>query len=312
MPSLFALAVYLIRVRNVTERKFETLSSFLDQHDLLEVAKRYLEQIKKDTSDDEAAQLVLRIPALFSEKRRLFGTIETGAYGLESTLYHRKKKMDVHKRTRDEADMSPFFFLLDVPEDVDEGVLILQRAGTHGIRKILYTCLAPTFQEEFENLRLRIDPLVLEKELKKLMKGGRVTEIRFCRFGLSSDIADHYEGGHQESPGRTELVFHARRGDRFNFTEQLGEILKGKQVTEVFALEDMDFDFETVKVGLSRGGRTTQVDLSHIAKIRSYHDVTDRLRITGSGHPDFESIKQAALDLLTETRQQLYGRAGAQ
>jgi hypothetical protein len=283
----------------------------LTPEDLLDILKKYLEDIKKETSDDEAARVILRIPRIVEEKRTLFGTIETGAYGREGVLYHRKKKQDVYKKTRDEADMSPFFFLLDVAKGVDEAILILQRSGAYGIRQVLYNILAPRFEQEFDDLRLRIDPLVLDSDLKKLLRRGRVTQIRYCRFGLSSDIADHYEGGHKESPGRMELVFHARRGDHFNLAGKIRQVLEGQSVAEVFALEDNDFEFDTVKLGLEENGRTKQVDMSHYMKVRSYHDVTEDLRILASGHPDFDSIKERALELLAQTQKQLYGPAGA-
>src|SRR5262249_10753859 len=173
-PSHFSLATYVVRVRNVSDRDYETVDAILDEFDLLDIMRKYLEEIKKETSDDEEAHLILRIPRLIEEKRRLFGTIETGAYGLEGVLYHRKKKQDVYNKTRDEADMSPFFFLLDVPKGVDEAILILQRSGAYGIRSVLHKILSFRFEKEFDDLRLRIDPLVLEDDLKKLLRRGRV------------------------------------------------------------------------------------------------------------------------------------------
>jgi hypothetical protein len=311
-PTHFSLATYVVRVRNVIDREYEAIDAILDEHDLLDIMRKYLEEIKKETSDDEEARLILRIPRLAEEKRTLSGTIETGAYGHESVLYHRKKKQDVYNKTRDEADMSPFFFLLDVPKGVDEAILILQRSGAYGIRQILYNILASRFESEFDDLRLRIDPLVVDSDLKRLFRRGRVTQIRYCRYGLSSDIADHYEGGHKESPGRMELVFHARRGDHFNLAGKIREVVEGKTVAEVFALEETEFEFDTVKLGLEENGRTKQVDMSHYMKVRSYHDVTENLKILASGHPDFESIKQQAVELLAQTRKQLYGAAGTQ
>jgi hypothetical protein len=316
-PTLFSLAVYAVRVRNVREREFEIVSFFLDDNgdndkdkDLLDVLSNQFKKYEQESADDENAQLILRVSKVFEEKRCIYGLIETGLYGRESILFNRKKKQDVYKKSRDEADMSPFFFLVDVPVGTDEAILILQRTGAHGIRKMLYSLLAPPFQEQFEDLRLRIDPLVLESDLEALFKDGRVTQIRYSKFGLSSDIADHYEGGHKESPGRMELIFHARRGDHFNLTAKIQQVLKGKAVKQIFALEEMDFDFDNVKLTMDENGRRRQVDLTRFLRARSYHNVTDKISIQGSGQPEFDSIKKTAFDLLIHTRKQIYG-AGA-
>jgi hypothetical protein len=317
-PTLFSLAVYAVRVRNVKEREFEVVSSFLDDNgdddedrDLLDVFGKQFKKYEQESADDESAQLILRVSKVLEEKRCIYGLIEIGLYGRESTLFNRKKKQDVYKKSRDEADMSPFFFLVDVPVGTDEAILILQRTGAHGIRKVLYSLLAPPFQNQFEDLRLRIDPLVLESDLQALFKVGRVTQVRYSKFGLSSDIADHYEGGHKESPGRMELVFHARRGDHFNLASEIQQVLRGKAVKQVFALEEIDFDFDNVKLTMDENGRRKQVDLTRFLRARSYHDVTDKIKIQGSGQPEFNSIKKAAFDLLTQIRKQIYGAGAA-
>jgi hypothetical protein len=309
MPSLSSLAVYVVKVRKKNHRQKETLSSILGEHDLLEILKKYFAEIKKESPDNEGSKIILRVVRCIEEGRSLLGTVETGEYGIESVLCHRKTRADVYKRTRDVADMWPFFFHFHIPDGTDEGILIIQRRGNYGIRQVLYELLAPRFEKQFSDLRLRIEPLVLEKEFRKLMR-GKATEVRYCRYNRSSDPADSVEGGHEEKYGTAMLIFKAKRGRYFNLARQLRDVVTGEPANEVFALEDNDFKFDKVKVHLEQNGRPRQVDLNNLKNVRSYLPITDKLEELGKSPNDFDSLKAIADELLQETRKQLYGRAG--
>ena len=97
-------------------RKKETLSSILGEHDLLDVLKDYFTQIKKESPDNEGSQILLRVLNFSENDRSLLGMLETGAYGDETVLCERKTKKDVYKRTRDIADMWPFYFHFTYPK----------------------------------------------------------------------------------------------------------------------------------------------------------------------------------------------------
>lgn len=312
MRKSFSLATYTVRVRNVLTHSDETVDAFDDGNDLLQVISDYFNELKATATDNPEDRQVISLPKLDLEGRRVLGTIETGSYGLESNIYNVKKKSIVYKRSEDEADMLPFFFLFEIPEGTDEAILILQRTGNYGIRKILHSVLAPRFQEHFPDLRLRIDPLVPAEQIKSLFKEGRVTQIRFVRYGLTSDLADYYEGGHKEKTGRMELVAYARRGDHFNLKGILSKALQGKFAAKLFSLEEIDFEYDTVKVGVAKKGRSLkQVDLGNLGRMRSYRDITENVKLKSGGHPEFQSIKSAAIELLNEIKGELYGKASA-
>jgi hypothetical protein len=310
MPFLSSLAVYVVRVRNANRRKKETLSAMLGEHDLLEVLKTYFAEIKRESPDNEGSRLILRVLKCVEDDRSFIGTIETGEYGIDSVLVHRKTKQEVYKRTRDVADMWPFFFYFFIPNGTDEGVLIIQRRGNYGVRSVLYNLLAPRLEKQFGELRLRVEPLVLDKDFRKLMK-AKATQVRYVRYNRSSDIADSAESGYEEKYGTATLTFKAKRGRFFNVTQKLKDVLNGEPANEVFALEDNEFLFDKVKVHLEQEGRPRQVDLNNLKNVRSYHNITAKLEEMGKTPNDFEALKTLAAELLREIRTQVYGRAGA-
>jgi len=310
MPNLTSLALYSVRVRNPAERENETLSAILGEDDLLDLFTAYFEKLKEEVPDNEGSQIILRVLKSTVDGRSLRGMIETGAYGIESVLYDRKAKREVYKRTRDIADMLPFFFMFHIPEDTDEGILILQRRSNYGVRNILYDLLSFKFDEEFPDLRLRFKPLILERDMKQLLR-GRATQVHYSRYNRSSDIADNVAGGHEEKYGSVELIFKARQGTFFDLSEKLRELMRGESANDVFELEEFDFDFTKVKADLIQpNGRPKRVDLNNWKNLRSYHDVTGRLEEMKKSPNDFEALRLLGDELLHQTLRQIYGRAG--
>jgi hypothetical protein len=308
MPRSISLAAYAVKVWSVEEKQDKQVSRFADNADLLEFFDRFLSTVKSSTLHDKDFQQVLRVQKLKKEKRRIYGVIETGEYGQESTLWDVEKKSVAHERKTTEADMLPFYFLLDIPEGPDEAVLLLQRLGMFGIRQVLHQALDRKFQERFPDYRLRLNPLVEAKEIEKYTK-GKIESIRFVHFGIPSDIAEAFDSGHKEIEGRVELVVHARRGSSLPLTDKLRQFLKGdKELGKLIALDDSGFEYENIKVK-SRVGRTSRtVDLANLKHLRSYYDVTDSVRVDrGSGHPQFDSIHSIASDLADRLKDDLYG-----
>ena len=54
--------------------------------------------------------------------------------------------------------------------------------------------------------------------------------------------------------------------------------------------------------------KKSPLDLSDLNKFNAYYDISDNVKIdSSSGHPEFSSIDQLALDQLMEITQTMYG-----
>lgn len=172
MPRATSLAFYAIKIRNVPEREDETVSAFGDEEDdFLDLANDRLGALRREAANNEEAQHIIRVKRLARANRQIYGIIETGEYGIESELVDVQTSRLAHRRQTTEADMMPFYFLIDIPEGVDEGILLIQRSGTFGIRKLLHGVMAPNFHLQFPELKLRFSPLVEAAELEKYARG---------------------------------------------------------------------------------------------------------------------------------------------
>jgi hypothetical protein len=310
MDRLTKLAVYSVRVRDVAEKQNERLDAFGDEEsDLFDFIHNTLNEIKEANKDDEGLQQIISVEKLSTDERTIFGIIETGYYGLPGKLYDRKKRKYVHDKTEDEAEMLPFFYLFEIPQGKDEGILILQRTSRYGIRSVVSHVLDGMFEKMHGgDLRLKINTLVTTKDVERVLKNARVTQLRFTKFGLSRNLEDYYQGGHKEKSGRMELIAYAKKGLSFTVGGLLNRVLHGESPKGLIELDEK-FDYDTVKVGISERSGTRQVNLSKLLNIRSYHDVTEKLKFK-KGRPTFESLKEEALKLLKQTKDEVYGIAG--
>ena len=78
-------------------------------------------------------------------------TVYAGYYGYASKLVNRKTKSTVHKKSRDEADVKPFYVVVVIPNDTEiskaqSGLILFQEIGIYGVKTcLLYTSVIHLF-----------------------------------------------------------------------------------------------------------------------------------------------------------------------
>jgi hypothetical protein len=304
MPRTFSLASYLVKVRDVSEKEDEILSDLPDDRDLVTYLNEQLAAMK-ETKHNEESQQVLAVSKLVKSGRTLTGIIETGDYGTESNIYSVAKKQVVYKRQTQDADLWPFYFTFDIPEGTDEGLLILQRTGNYGVRHVLYRFLYDCFTNDFVDLKLRLDPIVDPEQIAKYSHGV-VQELRFIRVTLPPDLADRYDSGHKEFHGRMELVVKARRGGALPLQKYVSKLMAKGERGGIFAIGGGQFEYDDIRMKARVGGTSRTFSLRD-PKLRSYHDVTDVVKMGAGGHPTFDSMNEAAMSLAEKLKAQIYG-----
>ncbi|HKF52560.1 MAG TPA: hypothetical protein VKB26_09625 [Candidatus Acidoferrales bacterium] len=310
MPKTISLAAYAVKIWDPEERKSQPMSSFDGEHDFMAFLYGVLSSLKKTWSRDKNSQQVLRVKTLKQTGRATFGIIETGEYGVESTLLDVEKEVEVHARKATEANMLPFYFLLDVPDEMDEAILLLQRTGMYGIRHLFSHVLCGEFDRKFTDYRLKIHPIVDKEEIEKYQR-GRIESIRFISFKIPPDITDALEGGHKETFGRAELIIYARRGRYLPINRRLNQFFSGaRKLSQLVALDETNFKYDDIKVKSKVGGSSRTVDLRELKRLRSYYDVSGQVQLdSSSGHPKFASIHEAAQALRDKIAKTIYGQA---
>lgn len=303
MPKTISLAAYLLKVRDVREREDETLSEIDGETDLLDYLNEQLGAMR-ETKHNEQHQQVLSVTRLTKSNRTLLGLMEEGEYGAETNIYSVPKQTVVYRRKRDDADLWPYFFRFDIPEGVDVGLLILQRSGNYGIRKVLHRFLRESFANDHEDLRLHLDPIVDPEQVHKYER-GLVQEVRFVKVSLPADLADRYDTGNRQAKGRMELVIKAQRGSALPLRKLIATLLQKRERSGVFAIDEGNFEYNDVRVKARVDGTSRTFSIGD-PKLRSYYDITSAVKIERGGHPSFESMNEAASELAERLLSKLF------
>ena len=305
MTRVISLAAYEVKIWNSGDKEFECLSNFDgDGSDFLDFLNGVLGGIKTKTLEDQKElQQAFSVPKLVKHGRKLRGEIKTGQYGHESDIVNVKTTEIVYRRKKEDAEMLPFYFYFEIPEGIEDGILILQRTATVGIRGLLYWVLNTAFQNKYPEYRLRFEPMVAGSEFEKF-KNGKIQKISFVKKTIPADIADAYDRGHQEVHGTAELVVRARRGSILPLHDLLSRAFTNRQQNGIVVLNET---YENVKAQVKVGHATRTINVANPGKIRSYFDITDTVKMGTSGHPLYESLEKEADKLAAELRTLLYG-----
>ncbi|MEX2299480.1 MAG: hypothetical protein WD733_01015 [Bryobacterales bacterium] len=304
--SKTSLASYTIRLRAESgeNQKLDAFGS--PPQDLLRVLGDCLESMKKKSSSthDAAAQQVFNVAKVQVTGRTIAGIIESGLYGRGSKLRDVDAWEITYKKTVREAEMLPFYFLFEVPHMADEGMLIVERVGNVGIRKALGNAISEYVASKLPPFSFRLSHLVRQDVVKAYVDGGEVSAIRFIKFGLPSDFADMLPSGHKEQRGRLELVARMGRGRTFNLGSRIGKYVNGDVNLNRF-VELEDFSYDTVKLDVTKNGETRVIDLNKL-KMRGFYNISADVERDATGNPTFESIDEAARELLQDIKDGVY------
>ena len=302
MNNRFFLSSYTIRIEHKPEDReqaskipYLTLDSFTNETDLFYVLLDYLTTLKDKPIKNDYERTVISVSNLTVKGRKISGVIQSGLYGVRSKLIDIDTNDIVHMRTVNQAEILPFFFLLDIPKDKNEGMLILQRIGAYGIKTILSQFLEKHFLTNYSDFLLSFKPLVPDQVVKQILFDGRVKKIRFIKYAIPTDGIDGFDEGHEEIPRNFEMSISASRLPVLNRFKALFN--GSRKVNNLFEIQDYGFDYDTIKVEVEMGGSRRIVNLGNWEKVRNYVDISTQVKLGNDGYPMLESIEFIALEL---------------
>lgn len=306
----YSLATYTIRIRDKRKRRYVPINNIHNGIDFLNIMNNYLSNRHTNMVIHQQAQNKLLKVRNFTRQNRIFsGIIETGEYGYETELLDVNSGRTTHRRSVSEAEMLPFYFLIFLPQNTNEGILILQRFKQFGIRTIFERDINGFINSQYDFLELQINPLVPSQLINEYLTNGRILKLRFIRFSFPPDIADAYgTQDHIEKEGYTEYIISARRRGRIPIpiVRRILEVLNGRrQLNEL--IEIQNFEYDKIKIEIDLNGNKRTIDLSDMSKLRPYIDISQSIRLGDDGHPLFESINEIAQELLRDLWTQIRG-----
>lgn len=306
MANEVRLEVYTFKVRKRGDKdNYEILDNFFGKGDFYTFLKDYFDKHDKSLLINEELKRSIQVIAekltLNKTKRTISGIIESGDYGFESRIVDSRGRPKYNKQVFD-LDVKPFYFLMYIPLQSDQGFLLLQRTGIYGINNIFKANLEQFFKIQHPDNKIEFSQFLSKELAQRFLTDGGIKEFIFKRKDLPTDIADKF--GVNKTEGeilRVELKIVAK--DTFRINRKVKNFINNPNAKfiDLSEVEGIGMDgSQTSSVKVKMSGKTRTIDLSETGKIRPYYDIDSEVTKDKSGHPIFSSIDRIAKEIVAE------------
>lgn len=312
-----SLATYTVRVRRSHqregEREWENLGSIGgpdEPADLLEFLRDFLGD-SSDYEEDPNRQSLLVVDDYTISGRTAYGFVTAGPWGAAAEIVNHRTRQLTHTMSGDEAQLIPFFFLVDVAPDRRQGLLMLQRLGGRGIKTHLGPALSRAFRAWKPGYLLELWKHVPGQILEELIRGG-MRQVEVISYDTPTDLADLHSAlrdGTNEWPelqGEIKTQITAKRGKRFPLIDRFRDVITGARTFHEVR-EELGVGDGRIRIVIDHQGKERTIDLADPGDISPFIDITDEVRLV-DGHPDREEMIRYALELLPDLVAEVRGR----
>ncbi|MBS1942373.1 MAG: hypothetical protein JST38_15995 [Bacteroidetes bacterium] len=309
MANSIQLELYTIATREKRATEFVPLEHLGENHGFLDFFKGFITSLDKDMLDDEEQKRSLQVTRsrITSNVRMISGIFESGEYGLESRIVNRKTRKQTYKKSVDDVDIKPFYFLLYIPEKSGKGLLVLQRTGGFGINTVVRKHLNRFFGERFGGLKMEVNQYLSKDLAEKFIGGGAIQEISIRKYDLPQDLIDKL--GLTSSTSdilSVELRITARQKGMLRLNNKVKKFVKNPNANffDIPEVKKLGFDGgedQKTTIKARHGNRTRTIDLGDTMQIRPYYDIDSEVEKDAGGHPIFKSIDDIARALAKES-----------
>lgn len=301
------VAAYHVRVKEKRAKQFEYLDSIGGEKDFLEFVKQVLNDCKDEQHNDTIAERVAQLQRVEVKKRVIQGRIQVGDYGQACPVVDTGSGSTVFNKTTKHADLLPFFFRIEIPEQRDEALFIIEKSRKTSPKTAFTKLVRSKFNEVFEDYTLSIQPVMPEAVFKEYLNKGKVQKITFIKMGLPDDIFDILDGGHDQTLGKTELVVTAPRNRFLPIRKNL--LLSNdprKAIQDMYELTDLNYENVKVNVKLGKNSRSIDLGEKHVSPL---YDLSDQVRIGSDGIGTYASMEVAFENLASDINEGAYANA---
>jgi hypothetical protein len=275
---------------------------------LFQLLEEYLHTRVDTPMQDTDSQRILSAVHVATNAPVLSGIFRTGDYGYEADIVDANTFDVSYRRTVDDAQLTPFYFQAYLPDDAEQGFLLLQKFGVLSpkttFRNDWFSFIAEQPFFEDEPLVLEINPILSPDWAERWVRDGRVTSITLVRTELSADLVEYVTGQNLPVPEirEAQLRIQLQRNEGFGnaWKDKFLEAMNGgSTVRELF--EVPSFEPDTARLTVVVDGSERVIDVSDESRVRTYFNITDQVEQGDDGHPTFDSIN----GLASAIRQQL-------
>lgn len=305
MVASISLTTHNIRVREKLSKRHIDFNKINGKEDFFDITHSFFNDLKTDYSDLSNIQKLTHINSFSSNigNRVFSGIIESGEYGYESTFLNKKNKSTTFKRNRDDAEMLPFYFLLYLPANKNEGILFLQRFKQYGITTVFDEAINDFFALNYSDYEVEINSFAPDNLIQAMIANSIPKKARFIKYASKKkDIADKYKNPDKKETTQREYVVYFPKYGKIH--RPLKDIIETP--SSLNNLVEIDnFEYDTVKLEVKINNKPRTISLDNEQKMRPIFDITNEINTNASQHPIFESIDIFSKGFLEEFKKHL-------
>lgn len=261
--------------------------------------------VLREFSEDSRIMQIISSSA--AKGKPISALIKTGEYGAEGDIFHKTQKKVTHKKTKEEADLMPFFFLADHLSSEQDGVMLFQRFRNLGVKEAIRNYIVEELNKDAPTLRFRLNTVTPARAIEELAQRAQIKTIILSRKGGKSDIADAYLSDGKIELSRVGAVEVQIVAKRESYLASLKEVLsKNGSINTGLLLSNFE-NFDSIKIQATIDGKVRTFDASGIETMINHVDVTSEITFGENGHPTELSIESAAKSLLRDLKAQIEG-----
>ena len=225
------------------------------------------------------------------------GIIESGNFGTQENIIDIETGDSKYIKLPKDAALVPFYFMIYILPNSNEGYLILERIMGLGIYSIIDKAIKTYIGSQVDGkYTLKIEPYIVPELLKLNLQavGGakRVTlkGVNINQF-KSMSLSQDYQGC------TTEVSFIAPRNTYINDLFDLFKSNKSKDGNNLYRVNNIECT--DVSFDLNINGNKRKVYVANITNIGMNMDITKRIEVDGTGYPSYSCISKEANEIIS-------------
>ncbi len=311
--SSITLAVYEIRLRRIYQmEEYYSLDDFCNGNDFLNFVQKNIanweynpREEKSIVLDEKKQKMIMLVPdSLKLMGRTVCALVETGDYGFESNIKDITTGKIKYTKTKNDADVLPFFIMFYIPQDMTSAIMISQRYRQYGATSIVVDTIKKKFKEDFPDSLIEISALKSTKLSDKFMTGGNLKKLSFKCF--DSKILNTLPAMQNMNPADYTLEYSivSKRGR--SIPNSLLNIFRNnaagsKKISELIKIPYYDYNEVTFEINMN--GHTRTLRATDLESLGSFFDITNDIQTDTYGFPTYDSVRKAALSILDDIKQ---------
>lgn len=300
----YSISVYQVTLnKRFKKDKLENLSNFDGGKDFLTLVDSmflsWRDDIVRNVINDTENKKVSRVKRDINgcciyhrHQTYIDGIIESGEYGTQEEIIDIKTGKAKYIKTKEDAALVPFYFMIYIEPNTQKGYLILERIGNIGILSVLHRSIREFFIPQMsEQLILNIIPYIVPQVLEMNLEAAGGAKKVILR-GVNSNQFKSIKTNNIFSNCNTEVSFIAPRNKFIQEIKEVIQTLKGKKGNEPYNVNNIEC--QDVAFELDINGNRRTISVAKMTSIGMNIDITNQIHIDNTGYPSYQSMFEQA------------------